>query len=154
MEDKNETKEEIIIDEEEAKKEFLEELKTKNMEETQEIERAKILAALALSDSVASEEITLEIAKSKKANHKKTKKSLLIKELKASLIDTVVTGVLSVAALFLFDLILRLLFGYYVADLKGVYIIVFLIVLVIYTPIMNISKHGKTLGQKFSKTEA
>lgn len=150
MEEKDEIKKEIIIDEEEAKKEFLEELKTKNMEETQQIERAKILAAL--NESVASQEITLENIEGNKGNNKNLKRSLLIKELKVSLIDTAITIVLSVAALFLFDVILRL-FGYYVADLKGVYIIVLLIISFIYTPIMNISKHGKTLGQKLIKRE-
>ena len=77
----------------------------------------------------------------------------VINALKSAFIDTAVTGVVSVAALYLFDALLRLLFGYYVVDFKAVYIIVFLIILVLYPVLMESSKHGKTLGKKFIKIE-
>lgn len=162
MEDKDEIQEGLIIDEE-AKKEFLEELRTKNLEETQEIERAKILAALKESENTSEntiEESALDSVEDKNISvvedkkDEKKKPEFWMKNFKASFIDTAVTALLSTAALFLFDLILRLIFGYYVADLKGVYIIIFLTILVIYPPIMYRSKHGKTIGEKFGKREA
>lgn len=164
MEGKDEVKDSLIVDEE-AKKEFLEELRNKNLEETQEIERAKILAALKESNSTK-EEFALDGVKDTKTDIEETKIDIVedkkdrkktpefwLRNFKASIIDTAVTALLSVAALFLFDLILRFPFGYYVADLKGVYIIIFLIILIVYPPIMYRSKHGKTIGEKFRKRE-
>ncbi len=71
---------------------------------------------------------------------------------KASLTDTALTAVVSVLGVYIFDLLLRI-FGYYVVDFKGVYIILFLIILVLYPIIMHHSKQGKTLGQKIGKME-
>ncbi|WP_411679893.1 RDD family protein [Clostridium thailandense] len=79
-------------------------------------------------------------------------KNLLDGTAKASLIDTALTAVVSVFGVYIFDLILRI-FGYYVVDFKGVYIILFLIILVLYPIIMHHSKQGKTLGQKIGKME-
>lgn len=63
------------------------------------------------------------------------------------------TAVASIAALYLFDILLRLLFGYYVVDFKGVYIIILIIILVLYPVLMQNLKYGKTLGQRFSKVD-
>lgn len=189
MGEKDEVVENILIDEEEAKKLFLEELRNKNMEETRAFERvalekalleeaAKAEAAKAEAEKESEEQKALGQIASDTFNDKdgdakdltsaddkelngeevvtKVNKKINVKvinALKSALIDTAVTGVVSVAALYLFDILLRLLFGYYVVDFKAVYIIVFLIILVIYPVLMESSKHGKTLGKKFIKTE-
>lgn len=84
-------------------------------------------------------------------SEKKAKK-FLNGVLVATLIDTAVTALSSLIALYLFDLLLRIP-GYQVIDFKGIYIIIFLIISVLYPIIMNCSKQGKTLGQKYGKME-
>jgi Predicted membrane protein/domain len=179
MGEKEESLEHILIDEEEAKKEFLEELRTKNLEETKAFERAAIERALlekAANDEKLKEEQKAlgEVASGildDKENKNNDENQLIISDekqlvkvdkktnkrglntFKAALIDTAVTAVVSVAALYLFDVLLRFVCGYYVVDFKGVYIITFLIILVLYPALMQNSKCGKTLGQKFSKLE-
>jgi uncharacterized membrane protein len=73
------------------------------------------------------------------------------KRLKWSIIDTIVTGVVSIAIVYLIDLILRLAAGYYIADMKSMFIIVFIIVLILYPFVMSKTKFRATLGEKFSK---
>lgn len=193
MGEKEEPLEHILIDEEEAKKEFLEELRTKNLEETKAFERAAIERALlekAANDEKLKEEqkalgeVASGVLDDKKEDdkemdnkemdeenknsdetqlvtndekqlvqgHKKTNRRG-INTFKAAIIDTAVTGVASVAALYLFNVLLRFICGYYVVDFEGIYIIIFLIILVLYPALMQRSKYGKTLGQKISKLE-
>lgn len=80
-------------------------------------------------------------------------KSIFDGTIKATLIDTAVTALASLLGVYIFDLLLRLICGYYVVDFEGVYIIIFLIILVLYPIIMHHSKQGKTLGQKIGKME-
>lgn len=222
--------EDLIIDEKEAKRQFLEELRNKNMQENNKKENSKVVDDTNAKNSevlsndeaniekttvdeiqneesvskeeassskdtksnketvdkeeVADEELVSEEVEDKKVVNKeetieldeskdeeinknefeengaliskdsdessKESKSFLSNGLKVSLIDTAVTAIASLIGVFLFDLILRL-FGYHVVDFKGVYIIAFLIILVVYPVIMEKSKYGKTLGQKFGK---
>lgn len=179
MGEKDESIENILIDEEEAKKQFLEELRTKNLEETKAFEKAALEKALlekAINDEkLREEEKALEeiasdthddtnIHDDTKEDNKDENKEVSIKEhkkidgkfvstLKEAVIDTSVTAIASIVALYLFDTLLRLLAGYYVVDFKGVYIITFIIILVLYPVLMQNSKCGKTLGQKLSKVE-
>lgn len=173
MAEKEESLEHILIDEEEAKKEFLEELRTKNLEETRAFERAALEKALlekAANDEKLKEEqkalgeIASGVLDDKKEENKDNDDVQLVKvekkaskgllnTLKAAFIDTATAAVVSIAVLYLFDAIIRPLLGYYVVDFKGVYIIIFLIILVLYPVLMKSLKSGKTLGQKFSKLE-
>lgn len=181
MGEKEESLEHILIDEEEAKKEFLEELRTKNLEETKAFERAALERALLekaeedrklREEQKALEQIASGVLDDTKEEDKDSDERQLITSdetqlvkvdkkankgalntFKAALIDTAVTAVASVAALYLFDALMRLILGYYVVDLKGVYIITFLIILVLYPVLMKKLKYGKTLGQRFSKLE-
>lgn len=221
----------LIIDEKEAKRQFLEELRNKNMQENEKkednntadntnvknseaasnkessiketvvdeipneeiiskeqiasskdteseketVEEEEIINEEPKNEEVVSEEIVnkedtikLEESKDEETNKdeiledaalvsegsdtpSKERKPFLNSALKVSLIDTAVTALTSLVGVYLFDVILRLVFGYYVVDFKGVYIIIFLIILVLYPAIMKKSKYGKTLGQKFSK---
>jgi hypothetical protein len=165
--------------EEEEKRKFLEEIKIKSQEENNELEDNKELEIKnketidneeddnkdnineeeinEIIDGEDSEENKIEESHSldliSDENSNKKKKGFLGGVLKASLIDTAVTALVSLLGVYLFDEILRLLFGYYVVDFKGVYIILFLIILVFYPVIMQRSKDGKTLGNKFSKMQ-
>lgn len=156
-------------------KQFLEELKSKNMEEKKKLEESKKEEKedkkpeakdtmkednKDKTDDTKINNFEKDTAKIKPSDVKENtnsdknsnkKKSLIPQNLKLSVIDTAVPAVISLALLYLFDLILRLLFGYYIADMKGMYIILFLIVLVLYPVIMRSCKFRKTLGEKFTK---
>lgn len=186
----NNDNDKVSINEKEAKKQFFEELKSKNLEEKKKLEelkkkkleekkkkaelkkkeaeekkkqeelRKKELKENKQQEKSESKKVTSEelkeLGKGKddfsKEEAKKPGKSLNINQkLKSSFIDTIVTGVVSAAALYLFDILLRLLFGYYVADMKGMFIIIFFIVLVLYPFIMDKTKYKTTLGDKFGK---
>jgi hypothetical protein len=145
-ESKKETVEEEEIINEEPKNEEVVSEEIVNKEDTVELEESK--------DEEANKDEILEdaaLVPEDSDTPSKERKSFLNSALKVSLIDTAVTALTSLVGVYLFDVILRLVFGYYVADFKGVYIIVFLIILVLYPVIMQKSKYGKTLGQKFSK---
>lgn len=161
MDDNNGNK----ANEKEAKKQFFEELKSKNKEENKKLEELKKqkedqdrkLEELNQSENQDSKEdkeiINNEPQKddfSKEEEHKDTVK-IFNGKLKASIIDTITTSVVSVIGLYLFDLILRLLFGYRVVDMKGMFIIIFIIVLVLYPFVMSKTKYKVTLGQKFGE---
>lgn len=141
--------------ENEAKKQFFEELKSKNQEEKKKLEDLK--QDNNENDNQEGEKNT-EIVDSepqkddfsKKPEDKKTFK-LFNEKLKASIVDTLTTSVVSVIALYLFDLILRLIFGYHIVDMKGMFIIIFIIVLVLYPFVMSKTKYKVTLGQKFGE---
>lgn len=220
MAEDSENKDKIIIDEKEAKKQFFEELKNKNLKEKKKLEetkKANIEEAKQSEDNkeevkkqevkeevkkeetkekeVKKEEVKKQQAKKqevnnitkqqkkekdkikdtpqnqKKENNEKTvkkddfskinkvdsqdvdqnKSGFFNKRLKWSIIDTIVTGVVSIAIMYLIDLILRLAAGYYIADMKSMFIIVFIIVLVLYPFVMSKTKFRATLGEKFSK---
>lgn len=89
------------------------------------------------------------IKEDKKVSRSKFKIAFLPKTLKASIIDTAVTSIVSLAILYLFDVILRLV-GYQVSDMKGMYILIFIIVLILYPLVMGKFKYKQTIGQKFS----
>jgi lipopolysaccharide export LptBFGC system permease protein LptF len=215
MAEDSENKDKIIIDEKEAKKQFFEELKNKNLKEKKKLEetkKAKIEEEKQPEDNkeeVKKQEVKQEVKKeeTKKEENKKqqvkkqavnnitkqqkkekdkikdipqnqknekkestvkkddfskiskmdsqdmdqNKSGFFNKRLKWSIIDTIVTGVVSIAIVYLIDLILRLAAGYYIADMKSMFIIVFIIVLILYPFVMSKTKFRATLGEKFSK---
>lgn len=140
--------------EEKKKQEELQKKETEEKKKQEELQKKEAEEKVKTEDK---EEPYKELIKgkdnfSKEEEIEKPVKSLKVNQkLKASIIDTIVTGVVSVAALYLFDLILRLLAGYYIADMKGMFIIIFLIVLVLYPFVMDKTKYRATLGDKFSK---
>ncbi|WP_446898805.1 hypothetical protein ACSVC9_02455 [Clostridium sp. LBM24168] len=140
--------------EKEAKKQFFEELKSKNQEERKKLEELKQNEN---QEGVEAEEISNNEStkddfskKAEKAENKNVFK-FFNEKLKASIIDTITTSVISIIALYLFDLILRLIFGYRIVDMKGMFIIIFIIVLVLYPFVMSKTKYKATLGQKFGE---
>ncbi|OAA93572.1 hypothetical protein [Clostridium coskatii] len=170
--------EELSVNEED-KKQFLEELKNKNLEEEKKLEELKN-KKLEEQKKLEEEKARFEEEQKKKELEEQNKqvehieeqhtneeasattepsedksskkKGTLMQNFKISFIDTAVSTVVSIAALYLFDLLLRLIFGYYVSDMKGVFIILFVVILILYPIIMRSSKLNKTLGEKFAKT--
>lgn len=94
-------------------------------------------------ENVIPEETKVEVQVGEK------KKGILIR-LIASMIDQTVAIGVSVGLLFLFDGILRL-FGLFVAQRQPIFFIIFVIVNVIYSPIMESTKVKATLGRKLLK---
>ncbi|MFL0194859.1 hypothetical protein ACJDU8_04620 [Clostridium sp. WILCCON 0269] len=217
MTEKNDNQEQLSVDEQ-AKQQFLEELKNKNMEEKRKLEEFKNqqeknksgdevenidedeivnaekeenesgneLEDINTDDTAEFEEeesnlvdtvgdideskenefrdelennievmnkneiVNVNKEKNSKDKTNKMKISFLPKKLKASIIDTVITSLVSLGILYLFDAILRVI-GYQVVDMKGMFIIVFIIILILYPFIMSKCKYKKTIGEKFSE---
>lgn len=68
----------------------------------------------------------------------------------AAIIDLVVTAAASVVGLFLIDAILRFTAGFYIKDKVSFSVIIFVIVSLLYTSIMESSK-GETIGKRSLK---
>lgn len=187
MADDSDNEHKVTIDEKEAKKQFFEELKNKNLEEKKKLEETKKLEENNKSEDNTKLEDNTKQEKNKDDNKTEVKQpeikdipkeqekveendlkkddfskkdeedieekksGFFNKRLKASIIDTIVTGVISIAVVYIIDLILRLAAGYYIVDIKGMFIIVFIIVLVLYPFVMNKTKYKVTIGEKFSK---
>jgi hypothetical protein len=69
----------------------------------------------------------------------------------ATLVDIIATGLVSVAGLFIFDAILKAIAGYYVKDVIPMFIIIYLIVTLLYTSIMESSKNADTIGKRVAR---
>ncbi|KYH28613.1 RDD family protein [Clostridium colicanis] len=66
----------------------------------------------------------------------------------SSILDILITGAISIAGLYIFDFILRIAAGYYVKEKVSVFLIIYLIVTLLYTTIMESSKSGNTIGKR------
>ena len=147
---KNKELEEQKKIEEEQKKKELEEQKKIEEEQKKKEDEEKNKQVEHIEEKHANEETSSTTKSSEDTPNKKT--GTLMRNLKVSFIDTAVSAVVSIAALYLFDLILRLIFGYYVSDMRGVFIILFIVILILYPVVMKSCKLKKTLGEKFAKT--
>lgn len=65
-------------------------------------------------------------------------------------VDILITAALSVVGIILFDVILRVAAGYYVKEKASVFLIIYLIMTLLYTSIMESSK-GNTIGKRLAK---
>lgn len=174
----------IKSNDQEAKKQFFEELKNKNMEERKKLEELKkknnqvkkTNLEKKVDESTKTDKLKFKDKKEVKKDEKEIKREgengsvksnkkddfsqkskdkkprrIFNGRLKGSIIDTIMTSLVSVICLYLFDLVLRLIFGYYISDMKGMFIIIFMIVLVFYPFVMSKTKYKCTLGEKFVK---
>lgn len=66
----------------------------------------------------------------------------------SSVVDAVITGTISVVALYIFDIILRSAAGYFVKEKVSLFVIIYLLVTILYTSIMESSKNGNTIGKR------
>lgn len=70
-----------------------------------------------------------------------------LKRILASVADQIIAVALSLVSIVLFDLILRL-FGLYIADRQPIFLIIYVIVNILYSPICESTKLGKTIGKR------
>lgn len=101
------------------------------------------------------EQNEVNVDNSEELNHienkvvEKSMKPRFIDTLKASLIDLIVIGVISTGLVFIADSILRLT-GYFVTQKFQMSFIIFMVVMVLYTSIMESGKSSTTIGKKLS----
>lgn len=69
---------------------------------------------------------------------------------KSNLIDILSTGIISIAALYIFDILLRVTAGYYVKEKIPMLFIFYLISSLLYTSIME-NKSADTIGKRVSR---
>ena len=70
-----------------------------------------------------------------------------LKRILASVADQIIAVALSLVSIILFDLILRL-FGLYIADRQPMFLIIYVIVNILYSPICESTKLNKTIGKR------
>lgn len=77
-------------------------------------------------------------------------KITFIDTFKSNLIDIISTGIISIAALYIFDILLRVTAGYYVKEKIPMLFIFYLISSLLYTSIME-NKSADTIGKRVSR---
>jgi hypothetical protein len=70
-----------------------------------------------------------------------------IKNLSAIIVDEVVIGIISIILLYIFDALLKL-GGYSISQKSSMLFLIFVVVSILYTSIMETAKAGKTVGKK------
>lgn len=113
-----------------------------NLGEVQEIDEEEAIT----EDETEDEIFTEEDVKKKNVN-----KPSFIHSLLSQLVDQVVIGVISTAVLYLFDLLLRLITGYYVSEKGSVLFIIYVLVNILYVSIIEASQ-GSTIGKNIFET--
>ena len=88
-------------------------------------------------------------AKAPKNDETKTGKVTFFDSIQASIIDQIVIGGASFIFLMIFDFIMKLV-NLRVVDKMGIYVIIYIIVNIIYSPIMEKTKMNNTVGRKVS----
>lgn len=68
----------------------------------------------------------------------------------ATLVDVITIGLISSIGLFVFNAILKVA-GYYVKDVIPMFLIIYLIVTLLYTSIMESSKNADTIGKRVAR---
>ena len=97
------------------------------------------------TEAVEKEEETKEEIKAEKETNSVSGKDSFI----SIVIDQVISLGISAAVLFIADFILRL-FGLYIQDKEGMFIILFVVVNIIYNTIMHKAKASSTFGEKLA----
>lgn len=100
--------------------------------------------------TVENEEMKIENESIESFTYETKEKITFIDTFKSNLIDIVSTGVISIAALYIFDILLRVTAGYYVKEKISMLFIFYLISSLFYTSIME-SKSADTIGKRVSR---
>lgn len=131
MENKELNNEENII-----KEEMVTEVENNDVVESEEVVENDNLDQNVIEEMLTVEEV-----------HEDSKIVKFLKRILASVADQIIAIALSLASIVLFDLILRL-FGLYIADRQPIFLIIYVIVNILYSPICESTKLGKTIGKK------
>lgn len=145
---------------------MLDENKNTNNEKEEEVNLNEKESELVTDDEVGSinEEVTSESSEqvneletSEEVNHvensseveakdKTVSKNSFFRSLKATFVDEIIIGIVSVILLYAADLVLRIV-GYYISGKITMMLIIFVIVSLLYPAIMESSKKGNTIGR-------
>ena len=79
--------------------------------------------------------------------HEDSKGIKFLKRLLSSIMDQIIVVAMSLLAIVLFDLILKV-FGFYVAERQPIFLIIYVIVNILYYPICESTKLKNTIGKK------
>ncbi|MCY6353639.1 hypothetical protein [Clostridium sp. ZS2-4] len=100
--------------------------------------------------TVENEEMKIESESIESFACETKEKITFIDTFKSNLIDIVSTGVISIAALYIFDILIRVTAGYYVKEKIPMLFIFYLISSLLYTSIME-NKSADTIGKRVSR---
>ena len=102
------------------------------------VEEKEILEEKEINEADEIEEVQKEIGEPKVS---------FIKSLSAIALDEVLIGIISILLFYIFEALLRL-GGYFISQKINMIFVLFVVVSILYTSIMEASKAGKTIGKK------
>lgn len=108
--------------------------------EKEVVEENKVIEAI---DGVECKEVTTENEKNKEDG----KGIKFLKKVLAGIIDQIISIAISLLLLIVFDLILKVI-GLYIAEREPMFLIMYIIVNIFYTPICTSTKLKETIGRK------
>ncbi len=100
--------------------------------------------------AVEDEEMKIENESIESFAYEAKEKITFMDTFKSSVIDIVSTGIISIAALYIFDILLRITAGYYVKEKVPMLFVFYLISSLLYTSIME-NKSADTIGKRVSR---
>ncbi|MGG7056719.1 hypothetical protein ACQPUY_12620 [Clostridium nigeriense] len=110
--------------------------------EKEVVEENKVIEAI---DGVECKEVTTE---KKNGKNKEDGKGIkFLKKVLAGIIDQIISIAISLLLLIVFDLILKVI-GLYIAEREPMFLIMYIIVNIFYTPICTSTKLKETIGRK------
>lgn len=130
MENKDLNNEEIIIEKQETVNETNDTVISEELIENDNLDQ-----------NVIEEMLTVEEI------HEDSKGIKFLKRLLSSIMDQIIVVAMSLLAIVLFDLILKV-FGFYVAERQPIFLIIYVIVNILYYPICESTKLKNTIGKK------
>lgn len=77
------------------------------------------------------------------------KNLVFLKRVLSGIIDQVISIAIALVLLLVFNLVLKI-FGFYIVEREPIFAIIYVITNILYTPICNSSKLGKTIGLKIN----
>ncbi|WP_055668300.1 RDD family protein [Desnuesiella massiliensis] len=99
-----------------------------------------------VEEDLASQE---NLATEEASESRKGEKPSFLQRFQSTLIDQIFVGALSLILLYIFDGIIGLL-GFRVSDKLGMYLVAYVLLSIIYPPIIESTKFGNTIGKKAS----
>ena len=135
-------------------------MENKELNNEENIIKEEMVTEVENNDVVTNEEVNEEVVENDNLDQNVIEEMLTVEEVQedsktikflkrilASVADQIIAVALSLISIVLFDLILRL-FGLYIADRQPMFLIIYVIVNILYSPICESTKLGKTIGKK------
>ena len=135
-------------------------MENKELNNEENIIKEEMVTEVENNDVVTNEEVNEEVVENDNLDQNVIEEMLTVEEVKedskivkflkrilASVADQIIAVALSLISIVLFDLILRL-FGLYIADRQPIFLIIYVIVNILYSPICESTKLNKTIGKR------